>query len=166
MADGGVAPLLAADASALCALLLAAECCTANELDDEAPLLQLLHRCSAALSADVAAAALSNRPAVAVGATAADAAGTKTAAAESASAPRKHAAGKQGSATAAQHIASGTSRTQHADGWQPSRQQQSAAEKTAVEISGQQSEYDNPQWALVVTRALEVCKLARGHASS
>lgn len=55
VAIGGVVPLISAPAAALCAAELAEAACRAGKLVDEAPLLQLLQHCSAALGEDVLA---------------------------------------------------------------------------------------------------------------
>jgi hypothetical protein len=66
-------PYLPKHLSATAALRLAETACTGGSLHDEAPLHQLLHVCSAALCADVLAAASAREPAAAAGIAATDA---------------------------------------------------------------------------------------------
>ena len=127
VAGGGTVPWLSKAIAASAALQLAATCCDAGRLEDEAPLLRLLHDCTTALRADVSAAASAREPAAAAGVAAADgvAAGAARAqagptAAKSAG-PSQAAGGRPGAGSAQQQPAS-ASRVGHANGVQPSAQ--------------------------------------------
>lgn len=64
VADGGVVPLLSTAAAAQHAATFAQGCCYRSDPDlCQAPLIQLLRHCSAALSADILAAAAPTAPA-------------------------------------------------------------------------------------------------------
>ena len=66
-AAGKAAPLLSAAETAQNVARLAEACCRSGELADEAPLIQLLHICSTALSADIVATACTVPPATTSG---------------------------------------------------------------------------------------------------
>ena len=72
-ANGGAVPPFLAEEIVLHAAQLADTCGSAGQLKDEAPLIQLLERCSAALAADVAALAAPSEPVAAAAAAAVDA---------------------------------------------------------------------------------------------
>ena len=82
--NNGAVPLFPAAETALYVAQLAESCCDAGQLKDAAPLVQLLDYCSAALAADVAAAA--PKPVTADSAAAADAIARGAAHAQAASA--------------------------------------------------------------------------------
>ena len=101
MSSGGAVPWLTAQASALHAAQLAESCYLSGKTDDEAPLMQLLHHCSAALSADISAAPVPVMPAAAHAGAGADA-GTAAAPTTTGVSPCTDAGGRQPSAALAQ----------------------------------------------------------------
>jgi hypothetical protein len=117
VAGGGTVPWVSKALSASAALQLAEACCKAGPLDDEAPLLRLLHNCIAALHADVSAAASARGPAAAAGVATADGLAAGAARAQAGPAAAKSAIHSQGAASAQQQPAS-AGRVQHADGAQ------------------------------------------------
>ena len=151
VASGGNIPWLKEDLAVSVALQLVERCCNAGSLDDEAPLYQLLHNCSAALGADVSAVASAWEPAATAGSAAADAV---TACAERAQA-----------ALAAVSFADDS---RAAGGQQPgaaSAQQRPAAQQPAGDLAPQQQPGLRPEppqlewesrWAKLVARALDV----------
>ena len=133
------------------ALQLVERCCHAGSLDDEAPLYQLLHNCSAALGADVSAAATARQPAAAAGSAAADAITADAERAQAApaavsSAHHSRAAGGQqlGVALAQQHTAS-----------QQIRGDSALQQRPQLQPELPQLEWES-KWVKVVALALEV----------
>ena len=111
VAGGGTVPWLSKGVAASAALQLAATCRDAGRLEDEAPLLRLLHDCTTALHADVSAAASAQQPAAAAGGDAADgvAAGVRAQAGPTAAKSAGHsqaAGGRSGAELAQQQPAS------------------------------------------------------------
>ena len=151
VACGGNVPWLNKITATSMALLLVEGCCHAGSLDDEAPLYQLLHNCSAALGADVSAVASAQRPAAAAGVTAANDV--------AASAERARAAPAADQSADPSQAAGGQQR-----GEAPAEQQPSGQQRAGDSVPRQQPDLrpELPQleweshWAKLVARALEV----------
>jgi hypothetical protein len=149
-------PLFPPDETALYAGQLADACGSAGQLVDEAPLIQLLKRCSAALAADVATLAAPPEPAAATAAVAADAtakgaAHAKTDIAASVSSRPARAAAPQCSITSAQQRATqvGASKRDMPAGEQTQPSQPPACDQEPG------PEWES-EWAAAVTTALRV----------